>query len=106
MKVIRIMMFPILVKKFMNYLTVLKGEHNKQNTAGGCKYLYYWIYYILTDKKKPPKYISAFYEKLLENYSSYEEDICKSYKESISEVIYENLNKLNDLYDKFYEIEL
>ncbi|VUZ99415.1 PIR protein [Plasmodium vivax] len=88
--------------KAMKYLNYLESRGHNDYSANGCKYLSYWIYYYVFNKQQVSKSFE-FYEKLLDEYESFGNfHFCKNYIKEINKLPYEILEKLIDLYQKFY----
>ncbi|CAI7720796.1 PIR protein [Plasmodium vivax] len=89
--------------KAMKYLNYLKSHGYDDYSANGCKYLSYWIQHEIFKKPQTSNKTLLYYQKLMDEYEfTGDVHFCKYYIEEIKKLPYEILEKLIDLYEKFY----
>ncbi|SCO72998.1 VIR protein, partial [Plasmodium vivax] len=89
--------------KAMKYLKHLESYGPNDYSVNGCKYLSYWIHYYVFKKQKVSSKTLEFYQKLLEEYENFDNNhFCMNYIQEINKLPYDILEKLIDLYQKFY----
>ncbi|SBT74195.1 Plasmodium vivax Vir protein, putative [Plasmodium ovale] len=88
--------------QIVQYLIYL-DSYSEKYISEGCKYLDYWLYDESHQKHKHKKVTLKFYESLNDSYgdSIFRQNICDGSIIDINERIFENIEKLIELYEKF-----
>ncbi|GAW84384.1 variable surface protein [Plasmodium gonderi] len=92
-------------KQLLLYLNYIKNKNSTTEISRGCKYFNYRLKYLLNIYNCPEKSTVKAYNKMIikENENIYYNisNICELYIKDISDDIFQNFEKLNDLYNAF-----
>ncbi|SCA60175.1 Plasmodium vivax Vir protein, putative [Plasmodium vivax] len=88
-------------KKAVQYINLLEKKF-PSNKEGGCKFIIFWAYSVVLEKKHPKLDMSTFYKELKVVYHDlFKNETCNNYIEDLDENKFQKLKTLGDLYENF-----